>query len=240
MSGASAPGKSRRPSRCASRRPATSLPRKTFPKDRNRQEEARAGVDPSGAVWREAAHRDDAVDVGMMLEPLPPRVEHHQPADGGAEAFWIRGDPQQRLRGRPKQQVVDDALVRERQARQRLRHREDDVDIAHGQELRLPRRHPGVPRGGQTLRGQCRSRQLLYERAGCAHCSHRSRCPPSAAVRHCAMARSTRRCARSPTPGGSPGSDRHVGARCRPPRRVAASPRVLQPRPPRGVRPARS
>ena len=86
----------------------------------------------------------------MMLETLPPRVEHHEPADGGAEAFRIRGDPEQRLRGRPKQEVVDDALVRERQARQRLRHREDDMDIAHGQELRFPGRHPGVPRGGQT------------------------------------------------------------------------------------------
>jgi hypothetical protein len=52
----------------------------------------------------------------MMLETLPPRVEHHEPADGGAKAFRIRGDPEQRLRGRPKQEVVDDALVRKRQA----------------------------------------------------------------------------------------------------------------------------
>jgi hypothetical protein len=55
---------------------------KHFSKDRNRQEEARAGMDPSDAVRRQAPHRDDAVHVGMMLETLPPRVEHHEPADG--------------------------------------------------------------------------------------------------------------------------------------------------------------
>jgi hypothetical protein len=32
--------------------------------------------------------------------------------------------------------------------------------------------------------GTMRSRQLLYERADCAHWSQRSRCPPSAAVGH--------------------------------------------------------
>ena len=126
------------------------FPAKDVSKDRNRQEEARAGMDPPRAVRRQAAHGHDAVDVGMMLETLPPRVEHHEPANSGAEAFRIRRDPQQRLRGRPKQEVVDDALVGERQARQRLRHREDDMDVADGQELRFPGRHPGVPRGGQA------------------------------------------------------------------------------------------
>jgi len=68
-------------------------------------------VDPAGAVWRETAHGDDAMDVGMVLEPLSPRVEHHQPTDGGAQSLWIRGHLQQRRRDRSKQQVVDDTLV---------------------------------------------------------------------------------------------------------------------------------
>ncbi len=84
---------------------------KEFPEDGNREEEARAGVKPAGAVWRETAHGDDAMDVGMVLEPLSPRVEHHQPTDGGAQSLWIRGHLQQRRRDRSKQQVVDDTLV---------------------------------------------------------------------------------------------------------------------------------
>ena len=209
---------------------------KYFPKDRNRQEEARAGMDPAEPVRRQATHGHDAVHVGMMLETLPPRVEHHEPANSGAEAFRIRRDPKQRLRGRPKQEVVDNALVCERQARQRLRHREDDMDIADGQELRFPGRHPGVPRGGQSTgdnacRGSCCTREPSAHTAHIDRGAHRAP--------RCGTARSRGAhgdAPQSPRPGGSPGSDRHVGAQCRPPQRVAASPRVLQPRPPRGVR----
>ena len=123
---------------------------KDLPEDGNREKEAWAGVDPPCAVWRQAAHGDHAVDVGMVLEALAPGVEHHEPANGRAEPFRIRADLEQRLRGRPKQQVVDDALVGEGETREWRWHREDDVDVAHGQELRLPRGHPGVPRRRQT------------------------------------------------------------------------------------------
>ena len=76
----------------------------------------------------------------MMLEALPPGVEDHEPADRGAEAFRIRRDLEQRRRGGPKQEVVDDALVGEREARQRLRHREDEVHVARraGAPARAP------------------------------------------------------------------------------------------------------
>ena len=88
----------------------------------------------------------------MMLESLPPRVQDHEPADVAAQALGIRGDLLQRLRGGPKQQVVHHALVGEGEARERLRHGEDEVDVPDRQELLLARRHPRVPRGGQTLR----------------------------------------------------------------------------------------
>ena len=77
-------------------------------------------MDPSRAVWGEPAHRDDAVDVGMVLETLAPRMEHHEPADGCAKPLRIRRHLQQCLRGRLKQQVVHDALVDEGETRQRL------------------------------------------------------------------------------------------------------------------------
>ena len=87
----------------------------------------------------------------MMLEPLPPRVQDHQAADVTAQALRIRGDLLQRLRSRLKEEVVHHAFVDERQPRQWLGHREDEVDVPDGQELRLASRHPRVPRGGQTL-----------------------------------------------------------------------------------------
>ena len=86
-----------------------------------------------------------------MLEALAPRVQDHQPADVGAESLGIRRDLAEGLRGGLKQEVVHHAFVGERHARERLRHREDDVDVADGQELRFAGRHPRVARGGETL-----------------------------------------------------------------------------------------
>ena len=64
---------------------------------------------PSGD---EAAGGHDAVDVRMMLQALAPRVQHHQPADGGAEPLRVGGDLEQRGRGGAEEEVVHDALVR--------------------------------------------------------------------------------------------------------------------------------
>ena len=77
-----------------------------------------------------------------------------------SQAFRIRGDLEQRLRGGTKQEVVHDALVAEREARERLRHREDNVDVADGQELRS-RAATQAFRAAVRHFGQCRSRQLL-------------------------------------------------------------------------------
>ena len=52
---------------------------------------------------------------------------------------------------RLKQQVVHHALVDERNARERLRHCADDVDVANREQLLLARCYPRVPCRGQTL-----------------------------------------------------------------------------------------
>ena len=166
---------------------------KDLPQHGNREEETRPRVDPLGAIRRQAASRDDAVDVGMVLQPLAPRVEDHQPANGATQALRIPGDLEQGVGGRLKQPVVHHALVDERETGERLRHREDDVDVADREQLLLASRDPRVPRRGQTLRAMSIAAAVV-QRAGCAHWSQRSRCPPSAAVRHCAIARRTRRC----------------------------------------------
>ena len=88
----------------------------------------------------------------MMLEPLPPRVQDHQPADGGPKTLRVRGDLEERRRGGAKQEVVDDALVDEGQPREHRRHREDDVHVADGQQFLLARRDPVVAGRGEALR----------------------------------------------------------------------------------------
>src|SRR4029450_13167400 len=125
---------------------------KQLPEDGNREEEARPRVDPAGPVWRQSAHGHHAVDVGMMLQALPPGVQDHQAADVTTQALGIARDLEQGLGRGVKQQVVHHPLVDEREARARLRDGRGEVDVADWWELLLASRHPRVPRRGQTLR----------------------------------------------------------------------------------------
>jgi hypothetical protein len=90
-------------------------------------------------------------------------VQDHQAADVTAQAVGIRGDLRQRFHGSLKYEVVYHALVAEREARERLRHREDEVDVSDRQELRLTRRDPRVPRRGQTLRAMSITAAVVRE-----------------------------------------------------------------------------
>jgi len=58
------------------------------------------------------------MDVRMMLQALAPRVEDHQPADGGAEPLGVGGDLEQRGRRGTKEEGIHDALVQQCEARQ--------------------------------------------------------------------------------------------------------------------------
>ena len=51
------------------------------------------------------------MDVGVMLEVLPPGVEDGQEADLGPEVLGIGGDSLQGLGGGPEEQAVDHARV---------------------------------------------------------------------------------------------------------------------------------
>jgi hypothetical protein len=58
-----------------------------------------------------------------------PAVQHSQETDVCAEMFGVGGDLEQGLGSGVEQQVVEDLLVDQRQMREMMRHREDDVDI---------------------------------------------------------------------------------------------------------------
>jgi hypothetical protein len=64
----------------------------------------------------------------------------------------ISGDPDHRVRARPHQQVVDLSLVGARDLGDRLRQREDQVEIPHGQEFGLACRQPCLCRTRLALR----------------------------------------------------------------------------------------
>src|ERR1035441_8516704 len=88
-----------------------------------------------GVVGSEAARSGDAVDVGMMLEPLVPGMEHAEEADLRAQVEGIASDLQQGGGAGLKEQVVDDALVLKREGSEFARQGEDEMHVAGGQQF---------------------------------------------------------------------------------------------------------
>ena len=74
-------------------------------------------MNPALVIGRETAGRDHAVDVRMMLEILPPGVEHTEETDLGAEMLGIGGNLQQSRGAGVEQEVIDDLLVLQSQPR---------------------------------------------------------------------------------------------------------------------------
>jgi hypothetical protein len=127
------------------------------------QEEGVARMDPPLAVPREAAGRNHTVNVRVVLEILPPRVEHTEETDLRPQMLGIGCHLQQGLRAGLKQQLRDDLLIVECQPRQLLRPGEDDMEIADVEQffLSISQRSRALVRHF----GPCRFRQELYEMA---------------------------------------------------------------------------
>src|SRR5690348_3012014 len=133
----------------------------------DRQEEVWPRGNPARAVWRDAAARNQAVQMRVVHEILAPGVQHGDEADRRAQMLGIGprsgpmpckavsrlgGDPAQRLRRRPEQDGVDHGLVLERDDRDHVRHGEHDMEVGQVEPFRLPRLEPLGPDEILTLR----------------------------------------------------------------------------------------
>ena len=76
------------------------------------EEESAAGwSQPALAVGAQGAVGDDAVDMDVLPEILPPGVEHHGDAELAAEPAGIAAELEQGLRGGVEQQAVDESGI---------------------------------------------------------------------------------------------------------------------------------
>jgi len=62
-------------------------------------------------IRSEAASRDYAVDMGMMLQSLVPGMEHAEETDLGSQVAWIASDLKQSLSTGVKEKVVDQPFI---------------------------------------------------------------------------------------------------------------------------------
>ena len=153
----------------------------------HRQEEAALAGDPARPVRRKAAAGNDDVDVRMVGQRRAPGVQHGGEADARAQMLRVGGDRDQRLGGGPEQEVVDGCLVLERDGADRRRQGEDDVVVGNRQQFGLAVFEPLPRRRGLAL-GAVAVAAGVVGGSSCAQSSHRSRCPPSAAVRQALIA----------------------------------------------------
>ena len=100
------------------------------------------GTNPLLVIGRKPSAGNDAVDMGMEQEILPPRMETAKEADIGAQVFRIMRDFQERLRHGLEEKVVEFELVLEYKGLKFVRQREYDVEITGWQKLPLARRDP--------------------------------------------------------------------------------------------------
>src|ERR1039458_4034580 len=85
-------------------------------------------------VGRESAARNDAVQVGMQMQVLPPGVQYGEEADLRAQVLRVAGNGKQRGRHSAEQDLVDDFFVVESDCSNLFRHREDHVEVLRSEE----------------------------------------------------------------------------------------------------------
>ena len=103
----------------------------------DRKEEAPLARHPGAPVGSEAPSRDDAVQVRMVDEGLPPGVEHGEEPDAGPEEAGVGSHIEQRGGSGPKEQVVEDARMGKGDGSELVGQREDHVGIGHGEHIGL-------------------------------------------------------------------------------------------------------
>ena len=97
------------------------------------------------------------MEMGVVHQRLPPRVEHRDAADLGAQMFGIGGESPERLGDRPEEEAVDDRLVLGGDLRDRLGQGEDDVEVLALEEVLRAGLDPGRPRKSPSWSSSSRS-----------------------------------------------------------------------------------
>ena len=89
-----------------------------------------SGTNPAGVIGREAAGRNDTMDMRMNCEFLAPGMQHTEEANLCAEVSRIASHFEKGFRTGAEQKIVEDLLILQNQWRQAAGECEDHVQIA--------------------------------------------------------------------------------------------------------------
>jgi len=82
------------------------------------------------------------MNMGMMIEVLPPRMQHRRDSYVGTQMLWVRGNCRKRLGHRFEQEPVDLGLVLVGDGADLCRQGEHHMEVGDRQQFRFARRKP--------------------------------------------------------------------------------------------------
>ena len=132
------------------------------------KEERRPRRDPASSIRRETAAGNDAMNVRMVGERLPPGVKDGEKADAGAQPARIGGKLRHGARRRRKQDGVDHGLVLKGDGGDGRRHGENDVEIGDIEKLGAARDEPFLASGALAFWAMTISARIVGDANGAA------------------------------------------------------------------------
>src|SRR5262245_26214698 len=119
--------------------------------DLHRQEEVGATGEPSGPIGCQPPSRQDTVEMRVMVELLPPGMEHGQATDLRAKMLRVPGDVLEGLCHSTQEHAVEDAGILQAQGAESVWQRKHHMDVGDIEPLTFPRGEPGHLGGPLTL-----------------------------------------------------------------------------------------
>ena len=95
----------------------------------DREEERGPTGDPLRPIGRQPTSRDDAVEVGMVVQRLPPGMQHREKPAVRAQMVRIAGYGQQGLGHRLKEEGIQHPRVVEREWAEEMREGKHHMDV---------------------------------------------------------------------------------------------------------------
>ena len=115
------------------------------------EESATGRSQPARPVGAQGAVGDEAVDMDVLPEVLPPGVEHHGDAELATEPSGIAAELEQGLRGGVEQQAVDEGGMALGEGIELVRQGEHDMPVADVEQIGALALDPSGLREGLTL-----------------------------------------------------------------------------------------
>jgi len=127
------------------------LAAKDVAEDLDGEKERILGKNPTGVAWVETAGRNDAVEMRMQLQVLPPGMQNAEKADLGSEVLGVCRNFEHGLGAGAEEQIVEQPWVALAERVQLVWQSKDNVKVGYAEQVLLAPCEPALTRLGLAL-----------------------------------------------------------------------------------------